>query len=399
MATLRVFVSSTCYDLTVLRSELRLFIQAMSYEPIMSDYEDVLYDPRIHTHTSCVDEVTNCDILLLIIGSRYGGKGSIEALNRIDFEKLSSESQDVESLKEKETLSVTQLEVLKAIENTIPVYTFIDKKVWHDHKVYEKNKDTDIIDKIFFPSIENQLTAKYIFKFINFVRLRTKGNNIFPFEKAQDIEEILKKQWGSYFQRLLNEQRFIEAEKKRIDILSEQFEDLKTAILTSIDNGDQKEIARGVMRYRRLFDFIFALHLEDITYLKTTQDPWDKLLHKANIQRILDGRDIRINVSKARYTETYLITNDNKFIECRLTKEGLDSIASDWNTFIKISSKSREVIIEALYEMRRQVPGFLRYSDMSIDEYLSTYTEFYVRQVAKLDKSDTTDSDSSEDTR
>ena len=64
MAELRVFVSSTCYDLSLLRSQLRTFIKNMGYEPIMSDYEDVLYDPRIHTHKSCVDEVKNCDILI-----------------------------------------------------------------------------------------------------------------------------------------------------------------------------------------------------------------------------------------------------------------------------------------------------------------------------------------------
>ena len=129
MAELRVFVSSTCYDLSLLRSQLRLFIKNMGYEPIMSDYEDVLYDPRSHTHTSCIDEVKNCDVLILIIGSRFGGKATAEALSRVDFNILSTESSSVESLKDKDNLSVTQLEVLKAIEESIPVYTFIDKRV------------------------------------------------------------------------------------------------------------------------------------------------------------------------------------------------------------------------------------------------------------------------------
>ena len=157
MAELRVFVSSTCYDLSLLRSQLRTFIKNMGYEPIMSDYEDVLYDPRIHTHTSCVDEVKNCDILILIIGSRFGGKASTESLNKINFEVLKNESNSVDALKEKECLSVTQLEVLKAIENSMPVYTFIDKQVWHDHALYEKNKNSDIIEKIVFPSIEKKI--------------------------------------------------------------------------------------------------------------------------------------------------------------------------------------------------------------------------------------------------
>ena len=88
MAELRVFISSTCYDLSLLRSQMRTLIKSIGYEPMMSDYEDVLYDPRIHTHTSCVDEVGNCDILVLIVGSRFGGKASPESLNRINFEVL-----------------------------------------------------------------------------------------------------------------------------------------------------------------------------------------------------------------------------------------------------------------------------------------------------------------------
>ena len=71
MAKMRVFVSSTCYDLSSVRAQLRTFIESMGYEPIMSDYEDILYDPRTHTHTSCVDEVRNCDILILVIVTKY----------------------------------------------------------------------------------------------------------------------------------------------------------------------------------------------------------------------------------------------------------------------------------------------------------------------------------------
>ena len=95
MAELRVFVSSTCYDLSVLRSQLRVFIKNMGHEPIMSDYGDVLYDPRIHTHTSCVDEVRNCDVLVLIVGSRFGGKAMAEALSKINFDALKTENNNI----------------------------------------------------------------------------------------------------------------------------------------------------------------------------------------------------------------------------------------------------------------------------------------------------------------
>ena len=49
------------------------------------------------------------------------------------------------SFLDKKNISITQLEILKAIEMEIPIFTFIDQKVSHDHLFYEKNKN-----KIFF---------------------------------------------------------------------------------------------------------------------------------------------------------------------------------------------------------------------------------------------------------
>jgi len=346
----------------------------MGYDPIMSDYEDVLYDPRVHTHTSCVDEVTNCDVLILIIGSRFGGKATIESLNRINFDKIENESLSVDFLKEKEALSVTQLEVLKAIENAIPVYTFIDKKVWHDHALYEKNKSKDIIDQIVFPSIEKQETAKFIFNFINFVRLRTQGNNIFTFEKGQDIEEILKKQWASYFQRLLYEQRFADAERKRIDILSDQFEDLKTAILTSISNVDQREIARGIVRYRKLFDFLFSLKILTPSYLIDTNDNWDELLQYAGIRDIIDLNNLGIDYSRRPMrSRTFLIRDDYSFYEYRFSVDHLGELSLDWSTFIVMEHESRKIIVETLSEMPHGMgPSLVRLVNKDFREVLDS---------------------------
>lgn len=373
MAEMRVFISSTCYDLTLLRSQLRLFIKNMGYEPIMSDYEDVLYDPRIHTHTSCVDEVKNCDILILIIGSRYGGKATPESLNKIDFESLKNESISVDSLKEKESLSVTQLEVLKAIENSMPIYTFIDKRVWHDHALYEKNKSSEIIEKIIFPSIEKQETAKYIFNFINFVRLRTKGNNIFTFEKSQDIEDILKKQWSGYFQRLLQEQRFTRNEHKKIDILSEQFEDLKTAILSSIENVDQRETARGIVQYRRLSEFLFGIRLSR-QYLSSTKDSFWELLKSVAIVKIVDAREFVLARYRGLPPRSFLIKEDRTFFEARIPPDLiLSEYAFDWESFKGLQTRAKEIILEALEEMYRST-SLIRYREENFEDYIQRYT-------------------------
>ena len=372
MAETRVFMSSTCYDLSLLRSQLRIFIKNMGYEPIMSDYEDILYDPRIHTHTSCVDEVQNCDILVLIIGSRFGGKATPEALNRINFDVLNNETLSVDVLKEKECLSVTKLEVLKAIENAIPVYTFIDKRVWHDHALYEKNKASGIADQIVFPSIEKQETAKYIFNFINFVRLRTRGNNIFTFEKGQDIEDTLKKQWSGYFQRLLQEQRFTDNNQKKMDILGEQFEDLKTAILSSIENVDQRETARGIVRYRRLSEILFGLRFSP-QHLISANISFKDLLSQHGIVDIIDSRDVCISHERPMMPRSLLIKEDGTFFESRVPKEVFLDFEMDWDSFKQLQPKVKEIILDTLSEMYRPT-SLIRYRSMHIEDYLHEYS-------------------------
>lgn len=367
MAELRVFVSSTCYDLSLLRSQLRLFIKNMGYEPIMSDYEDVLYDPRSHTHTSCIDEVKNCDVLILIIGSRFGGKATAEALSRVDFNILSAESSSVESLKDKDNLSVTQLEVLKAIEESIPVYTFIDKRVWNDHELYEKNKSSDIIDKILFPAIEKQETAKYIFEFINFVRLRTKGNNIFPFEKGQDLEEILRKQWSGYFQRLLHEERFMAESHKKMDVLSEQFEDLKAAILTSIENDEKRDIARGVVSYRRLLEILLGMNVSK-NELYTFSDSFDKLLEKHGVEQKIDGNSIGSDADYRYSMRSYFVKSDKTFYEVRIPFGAIERLAQEWDSFKMLQESSKKIIVETIQDLLK--PSFaVRYHKENIMEY------------------------------
>jgi len=193
VAGAKIFVSSTCYDLSILRAELRNFILTLGHEPVMSEYADVLYDPRTHTHTSCINEVNNCDIMVVIIGSRFGGSSVPQALDQVDLTALKDMSKASSFITDDKPISITQLEVLKAIENNIPIYAFIEKKLYYEHEIYVKNKDKpEIIKNMVFPAIDKPETAPYIFGFLDFIRKRNSGNLFFQFERLQEIEDILK---------------------------------------------------------------------------------------------------------------------------------------------------------------------------------------------------------------
>lgn len=170
MATPRVFISSTCYDLKYIRENLKYFVKTIGYEPVMSDNGDVYYNPNIHTHDSCLKEVETCQLFILIIGGRYGG-----------------------TFKDNDT-SITNNEYKHAIINNIPIFTLVEDPVYSDHNIYTTNKKTnpDIVEQINYPSIDNQK----IFHFIDEVRKNTQNNAIYAFKDFSDMEIYLKKQWA-----------------------------------------------------------------------------------------------------------------------------------------------------------------------------------------------------------
>ncbi len=72
MASPRVFVSSTYYDLKHLRSALDAFIAGLGYEGVLSEKGDIAYAPDAPLDDSCYRAAEQADIFVLIIGGRYG---------------------------------------------------------------------------------------------------------------------------------------------------------------------------------------------------------------------------------------------------------------------------------------------------------------------------------------
>lgn len=215
MAASKIFVSSTCYDLTVIRTELRSFIETFRFEPVMSEYSDILYDYLKHTQSSCLQEIPNCDMVILIIGGRYGGKSVSQALDFLDIEKLKEKGSSNELFEDKEDLSITQLEFLKSIQAGIPVFTLVSAGVMNDYNFWKQNKESNTIE---YPNIERQETARHIFKFIKYIESLHNGNSITSFSNLDEIKDHLSKQWAALFQLLLKERR----DKTQVNTLKHQ---------------------------------------------------------------------------------------------------------------------------------------------------------------------------------
>jgi hypothetical protein len=339
VATLKVFVSSTAYDLGVLRSSLRSFIENLGFEPILSEYSDVLFDPREHTHTSCIAEVRNCDMVLLVVGSRFGGEIIPNAIGT-----LGQQVDDILSTSSGHRFSITQAECLTAFDKGIPVFTFVDSGVLHDYRVYTLNSNI----KITYPSIAQPETAEYIFEFISFLQNRSYGNAVISFSRIEEIIDHLKKQWPALFQRLLRDNRDHQEESKRIDRLSEQFEDLKTALLATVADTEARRIAQGVVRYRRLIDFIRSIPPQgDVRhYAVEFEGEWTEFLRSyAGIVEIKTTPEDR---SLPPYS--VMLAEDGSGVSIRLASAGLSRIGLEWNDFKAEPKQLRAVLYDTLAE-------------------------------------------------
>lgn len=348
MASLKIFVSSTCYDLGIVRAQLRSFLINLGHEPIMSEYNDVLFDPRSHTHDNCAQEIKNADVVILIIGSRFGGTATPKVISALDLENLRSQSRGTKMIENADKMSITQIEVLNAIESNIPIFTFIDSRVAYDHLFYEKNKNKGFLESLDFPSIEKKESAIFIFEFINYLRLRSKNNSISEFSKLSDIEDYIKKQWSSLLQRLLSEQKNKIVEEKRLDFLSKQIEDIKTAILTTIPSDELKETAKGAIRFRGVLDFLFSFKIEnDIEPILLSKLTWDEVLLKLGIVRVEQTRDIKRKYRRSNVSA--FIREDGKFYISRYDVDVINThIINDWVNFSELPEPRRRAIYNAI---------------------------------------------------
>jgi hypothetical protein len=342
----------------------------------MSEHSDVLYDHRIHTHTSCIKEIVNADMVILLIGSRFGGTSVPEALSEVDFDSVIKASTRTDLVKDTDKLSITQVEVMKAIEADIPLNAFVDSKVYADHQLYQKNKAKPFASDIEYPSIERNDTASYIFEFINLITHRFTNNSIVPYANFWDIEDHLLKQWSMLFQRLLREEREKAFEGRKADAIFEQIQDLRAAVLQSIGTTSAREIARSVLRYRRLADFLLALQVFNSEIeVADYHGSFEELLWEFNVI------NVEYMPGGATSLPRTILLREDDYLRVRVPGRRFAQFYVEWKTFSGLDRETKIAVLEGVADAN--VPGF------SIIEVVpGTYEDTAPEDVARLSADD-----------
>lgn len=194
MAKPRVFISSTFYDLRQIRADIDQFLRGLGYDAIRNEEGSIPYGKDERLEEYCIQEIRHSDILISIIGGRFGSESKDEA----SIEKYIQKS------------SISQRELRTAIDNQKQVYIFIDKNVSAEYQTYLLNKGNSNVNYKF---VDDQR----IYSFIEEIKNLGINNNIKDFETSEDITSYLREQFAGLFQRFIDDQRRV----KEINLIAE----------------------------------------------------------------------------------------------------------------------------------------------------------------------------------
>lgn len=258
----RIFLSSTFYDLKYIREDLANFVRAHDYEPILFENGDIGYTPGKSLDKSCYEAMKTSDMVILIIGGEYGSAATGETKDKFD-----------------EYMSITRKEFRTAIDNGIPVFVMIDKRVMAEYCVYEANyeKIEEKREEIKFVSTKNI----NIFRFIKEI----KNMPVLPiqeFEKSTDIKEFIGKQWADMFKNYLSmlkserEDNKIEGSVNELKILIEKMNLMVDRVGKTVLSKDNSKEYEDVVNQQEILSFCDALvscfHLDGSSTIENKSD-------------------------------------------------------------------------------------------------------------------------------
>jgi hypothetical protein len=171
----RLFLASTVYDQTDLRAELIAFLQRESKHgefklTFFENPDTFSLRGGLHSHDVCLDAVCASSMLLLVIGSRYGGiySGTLYP-----------------SFKKKK-VSIVHAEVLLAVRHRLGLLTCVRQQVFDEWATYKANLAAGREIHLQF------VRDTRVFELINTVQHLKMNNWIVQFRDVVDLKNQLK---------------------------------------------------------------------------------------------------------------------------------------------------------------------------------------------------------------
>lgn len=332
MAAPTVFVSSTFYDLRYVREGLKRFVDSLGYIPILSEEGTVFYDPATTAAESCLTEVLNADLFVLIIGGRYGSKLP-------------------------DGRSITNAEYEAARKNGIPIFALVEQGTYNDYSLYRANAhDSDLVGQITFPHSD----SPEIFHFIERIQGQVVNNALVPFRTYGDVESYLRLQWAGMLHQFLR-QRVDEARvADNLNFLAqinERIEVMTTQILRSVGTP----MDRLNVSFLQLM--LTSVAVTDLRYIAADPRPGD-ILRNEHLMQCAEALGQKFTVIAER---------DEDYEEVSISSDG------------RIDPERFTQSAENYQELRKYMLNQLEQQNISVEQFL-TYESELSPQATSLGK-------------
>lgn len=190
---MKVFISSTAYDLYDFREKIKQIIVDLGHEFIAHESPDFPIRQNLHSHDQCIEAVKDADLVICILDRRYGGKYAGNFLTQ--FQDISlSVSGNTPSGKNKKyqktilikDLSITWCELITAQNSNKEIFTFARQKLLDEKNVRRRNQFLKSF-KPFYAEKEE------LYDLIDWITKSRINNWITSFDSIVDFEKYFRK--------------------------------------------------------------------------------------------------------------------------------------------------------------------------------------------------------------
>ncbi|MDN3584226.1 DUF4062 domain-containing protein [Mucilaginibacter flavus] len=188
---MKIFLSSTAYDLGDIRAKIVDILTKQKHEVIYHESPTFPAKVDLHSHDQCLLAVEDCDTLVCVLDKRYGGNYAGEMLANNKPLKFSVTGKDNKGERLKEDLeipinklSITWCELQRAYALNKNVITFARQRTMDEKETRRHNQYL----KTFRPSYAEK---NELFDLIDWITKQKRNNWIIPFNNIVDFEEKL----------------------------------------------------------------------------------------------------------------------------------------------------------------------------------------------------------------
>ncbi|MBD3673095.1 MAG: DUF4062 domain-containing protein [Planctomycetaceae bacterium] len=184
---MKIFVSSTVYDLIDIRSEVAELLRSLGLSPILSDDSHSDFSPKHDANSieSCLANIAASDAVILILDQRYG-----PSLKNAGFEDKSA----------------THLEYERAIELGKPIHVFVRDRLEADFSIWKKNdKQSDL--KLTWVEQEEFRLFELLSEHRKLIEGKSNSNWVDFFSSSIDLKKSIQKK----FETMMRPQQLADA--------------------------------------------------------------------------------------------------------------------------------------------------------------------------------------------